>query len=118
MEAYYLILLQIDQNYKIGKPITSLSDFSLDKLEINEQTFCLMIENLYDAGYIRNIEMIFHGSEEYPVVTSRLSVTFHGHQYLRDNKALTSSEKFISLAKGLVGIIPAIESITNVVSTI
>lgn len=99
----YRILQYLYECLKAGQdPETNL--ISAEKYEINERYFETIIGQLFENGYIIGVIPIPMAKVNYTPykITSSISITMQGIEYLTDNSFIAKARKFFRMTKETV----------------
>lgn len=100
--AYRILRYLYDCLKKGQDPDTDL--IIAEKYEINERYFQTIIGQLFENGYISGVIAVPMMKVNYTPykITSSISITMQGIEYLTDNAFLAKAQKFFKMAKDSV----------------
>lgn len=97
----YRILYYLYNSMKAGQDV-DMNLMQAKTYEVNDRYFNMILEELLDNGFIKNIEIIKVRPYNQVKIFRDISITLKGIEYLTDNSFMGKAQKFLKMAKDSV----------------
>lgn len=97
----YKILSTLEKSMDLEQ--CNIENISPERLKISEERWSKYIEMLYDAGYIKGVEIKRYIDGGIMIDIDNIRITLKGLEYLSENSIM---QKMYKAAKGIVDLVP------------